>query len=465
MSSSGDTAPPKIIRQHPNKSSFPLWEVKSVGEGLLWLRLYIAAAFMLIIMGGLFLVRELVFNVDLNVYDSDWRDQLYDYRVTQPGIAAHHSHFVTATYPVFANGTLVAAIAASRRLPVLLVVQNTSVGCSYCGVLDAELRAAAGLFPEDPTVAGRVLVYKTTAAEYSLARGDVPFANPPFVEVWSKSILRHTYLVNDAASARAVSELARNVTRDYPPAAGYVPPYPWRGLGGELLAASVGAGVPSGTPAKQRVNLSLRGETGGARRSFGWWKDFWPWGGKCANTGYERFWLEGSMSVQLGSLDFGGAGGTRVAVYDLLGGSRGVPTYQVEADLDGGDVTVREITAVNAVVGLAALRGDRHAWKFESIEGEYGAPWTGTLAAAASRYNGGSSRIAIRVVDLGQPEPPRLPLYQGQVYVYVATFLGCGGVMMLLVMPYLLVKVFIYARINNNLPPPFWRSRPEFRGW
>ena len=48
-----------------------------MGEGLLWLRLYIAAAFMLIIMGGLFLVRELAFNVDLNVYDSDWRDQLY----------------------------------------------------------------------------------------------------------------------------------------------------------------------------------------------------------------------------------------------------------------------------------------------------------------------------------------------------------------------------------------------------
>ena len=48
-----------------------------MGEGLLRLRLYMVTALMLIIVGGMFLVRELVFNVDLNVYDSDWRDQLY----------------------------------------------------------------------------------------------------------------------------------------------------------------------------------------------------------------------------------------------------------------------------------------------------------------------------------------------------------------------------------------------------
>jgi hypothetical protein len=155
----------------------------------------------------------------------------------------------------------------------------------------------------------------------------------------------------------------------------------------------------------------------------------------------------------------------RLAVGGVAAGARRVPLWRVSADWDDPAGPNYAARALSSVVCTAYLFRGR--WALLAAEPRYDADpfYTGRSAADAREAFPASVLVEVEVHDAGEPPGPRLPTWitfwrilVGLVLIVAAVFMSCCSCCFCYI-------VRRNSRENMGLPPPFFASWRQFRGW
>ncbi|KAI8474168.1 MAG: hypothetical protein J3K34DRAFT_496058 [Monoraphidium minutum] len=447
--------------------------VRTYGEGFRRLQGWACVSALAFLTGGLLVLYELVV---INVEDRDFRDMLFDYRSTQPGVMYQHKHFVNAQFccnhdpQVFGyhcyDSSLEAYFSAPEgwyakrqpHCPPAVVFTCAALASAECEQVRALVYPAAGLDPAtgqpaDCARAGRVRL----RAEEGGGGGSQLAAD---------------------ADPGAVFEFFDAVARRYSEPLYTSPPAPLdRGI--EL----------GGAPVALAPNFD-----GGYwdNNNFGWPWELWPWppGWGCANTGRPpALFLEAFAFAPYNDDQ------PPAAAVTLFGGAAlRLPQYRLEAlaapeavlggaaaaaAAVGGNGDLLELRALSGVVlraaGVPALDACSR-WVLDEgwVDVLYNhSAWVGTRdglrrllgQGPTSAPSAGLQPVSVQLRDVSEPLPLALPRYGGNIYIYAAVCMG--GLWMFSTVPLLamFVLVFINVRRNKGLPLFIYRYMRRYRGW
>ena len=229
----------------------------------------------------------------------------------------------------------------------------------------------------------------------------------------------------------------------------FAPPLP----AGPVAAAVSVAGAP--------VALEARRAAGPDVASFVGIADLWLHG-QCPGTGFRRYALAGA-----GAYAFPAFSWDRAALVPVgfLGDVAHVPAYRSASDFDAGTAAVARLTAVTVKVAATGL-GPR-PWRLAEVTPEYSPAWAGPVAEAelGAAAPGTPETIAVELVTASAPKKLDFPALHSETFLLAALGLGGFALFYFLFLLYLYFLVHKHARMNQGLPPPFFRYRVEFRGW
>uniref|UniRef100_A0A383WL10 Uncharacterized protein n=1 Tax=Tetradesmus obliquus TaxID=3088 RepID=A0A383WL10_TETOB len=383
----------------------------------------------------------------INVEDQDFRDMLFDYRITRPGIDHQHKHFVSGHYCCHLDTAVYSyscprppsnfsAYWGSDSPPCPPTVQFTcpDLTSGACNKVRAAVYPAAGLDPASGHVAncsraGRVLLRARPGSGYRLT-----------ASVHGSQLSQQLVLDPNSIDTGQVDAFMAQVAAAHSDAMFLLPSEP---LGRSFRLG--GALVP--------LQAALTDPAGDKFGEFGWPWELWPWppSASCSDTGTPAVLrLQGSIKAHFAAFDPSKALPHFPVAF--LGKALSVPQYQQQQQQQqqqqegaaagavgsatsgtaaaGGDgsamVVVSALTGINISVGLLPQLGGCQAWQLHrpGLRLEYGRElWRGTvqeLAALRKPVTAGSQLVTVTLADVTEPQPLALPRYGGELYVYVA---------------------------------------------
>eukprot|EP00274_Cyanoptyche_gloeocystis_P001666 CAMPEP_0196662614 /NCGR_PEP_ID=MMETSP1086-20130531/49550_1 /TAXON_ID=77921 /ORGANISM="Cyanoptyche gloeocystis , Strain SAG4.97" /LENGTH=259 /DNA_ID=CAMNT_0041998103 /DNA_START=162 /DNA_END=941 /DNA_ORIENTATION=+ len=139
-----------------------------------------------------------------------------------------------------------------------------------------------------------------------------------------------------------------------------------------------------------------------------------------------------------------------------------VPRFTVYRYYDENQMLVSALTSL-----AIRIRWMYPGHEYYSVEPVYGTSTTVTLQndAGALVALRSATSLSVTVVDAFSTIQPRFPAYQGNEGVLVGMALICTAVALALVYPYFWYTIHANTNKNNGLPPIFFESSRDYRGW
>ncbi|WIA23663.1 hypothetical protein OEZ85_000364 [Tetradesmus obliquus] len=261
-----------------DKRNYVPLNVKTYREGFLRLQGWTVFSCIAFFTAGLLVLYELLV---INVEDQDFRDMLFDYRITRPGIDHQHKHFVSGHYCCHLDTAVYSyscprppsnfsAYWGSDSPPCPPTVQFTcpDLTSGACNKVRAAVYPAAGLDPTSGHVAncsraGRVLLRARPGSGYRLT-----------ASVHGSQLSQQLVLDPNSIDTGQVDAFVAQVAAAHSDAMFLLPSEP---LGRSLRLG--GALVP--------LQAALTDPAGDKFGEFGWPWELWPWppSASCSDTG------------------------------------------------------------------------------------------------------------------------------------------------------------------------------------
>eukprot|EP00877_Chromochloris_zofingiensis_P005182 jgi/Chrzof1/14665/Cz09g11100.t1 len=454
--------------ENVNERYIPL-NVRTYREGWLKLQGWICVSLLAFLTGGLLVLYELMI---LNVEDQDFRDMLFDYRTTQPGVRYQHKHFVNAQFccnqdpyifKYTCNDAEADSYGGAPYCPPIVEFTCHRLNSATCNQTRQVVYNAIGLdaltgAPIDCDRAGRVrLRARQKAAATNNESRTLQVYWQGSVQPGVLSIANETTTIDAAAVNSFVEEVAANYSNPLYKSPS-VPLHRSVKLNGRALFMYKNY-VPS-----------IWDKWG----AFGWPPELWPWppASACSNTGKAlELWLAGGKYVTFDAINFDSVPTMTVSFQN---DSISIPQYEVSYTGPNSNATVSSLTYVGLEAAMLAPLDSCDAWIInkQSTHLWYDTViWTGPAAQLPSwtpvtaGYQGWTSAVGVSVRDLSAPQPLALPAYKGEMYVLVA--IAMGGIFMFSAGPLILLGGLIMVNVERNkgLPIMFYRYMRNYRGW
>lgn len=410
--------------------------------------------------------------------DRDWRDMLFDYRITSAGVSYYHQYFVLGLAccnndPEVFSYTCPVTIPASGAVCCPPTIVYT---CSLntCPLLRRYLYPAAGYYSDgrvrDCSIAGSVLLSKSAEPTISLSVDlTVVYNGTTYPGLQIPNIVK--------PDLTAIQQFVQTTMNTYK-VPGYVP-----------LSAPLQTQL---TVNNQQVYFITK-VTGPTRNIKTWppWSSFlWPWPGfqgRCQNTGSGRqFYLEGLTTINLPIYD---PSTLQMATVQFANSTKQVSIYQL-MDLypnydndqiinipygnDVGTVGLGVLSNLQIQVGMVPTQDSCNGWYINNYNftASYTTIWSGPVADLYSSFdvanatNITSTEVPITVRDVSAPAHMNACYMYSQRYIILSLLIA--WVWALTLGPVLLVAPLLTwwtITRNRGLPPPFYWYMEKYRGW
>ncbi|KAF6257202.1 hypothetical protein COO60DRAFT_1640125 [Scenedesmus sp. NREL 46B-D3] len=445
-----------------DKQKYVPLNVKTYREGFLRLQGWTVFSCIAFFTAGLLVIYELLV---INVEDQDFRDMLFDYRITREGINYQHKHFANAYYCCSQDSAVYSYTCprppanysdywGSETPPCPPTVQFTcpDLASSSCNKVRAAVYPAAGLDTTGRVVscsrAGQVLLRGRSGSGYWLtasAQGSQlsqqlaldPDRRAHALAVtcvnawtalgtgWMRSCVLLQAMLGQGARAQASPDATQAGIID----TGQVDAFVARVAAAHSDPMFVLPSEPLGR--SLRVN-NVQDPTADKWGDFGWPWELWPWppAAACSHTGQPAVMhLGGVHKANFASYEPATGSSPPTLAVTLLGNALSVPQYQLLPAVQQGAgaaataaagaaagnnsdiVAVNALTGMKLTVGLLPQLGACRAWQLlrPALSLEYSKElWRGTaqeLAALRKPITAGSQSMTPTVRGVPDPLP------------------------------------------------------------
>eukprot|EP00892_Ulva_mutabilis_P005294 jgi/Ulvmu1/3136/UM015_0176.1 len=406
-------------------SQLHILQVQSRWEGVSRMSCCMALMFVALSTGLVSVLYELLV---YNVRDRDFRDILFDHRVTHAGRTASHVFFKDTLAGLSSLPSSAAAIANSGVPVVMEYCQSRE--SEACTVLFDHTQAAVGNLPRNCSRRGMLVwsdrIHVREALDHSAA------------------VLTVTTQGNDAV------KLQLSANSSHVPSAYEVLEFI------ELVKARHGnrrwvSPEDMSLPYVNGSSLVYRsdGVEGGTRTKWGIEEDI-SWFGACPNTSWNSTFFYAVAKVSFPPLQ---TNTTQELAVTFNNRHYYAPLYNVSTEQSESNVRrLRQVTLGLSLVSALPC----NAWRVSSFSTHY------INETGLGRY--AERKVVLMTKDFTQPDAVKVPIYAGQFYIIVGLFCGCfvvAGVVVLLVSWSL---VTWNLRALHGREPPWWGFRLN-RGW
>ena len=297
-----------------------------------------------------------------------------------------------------------------------------------------------------------------------------------------QSLSNGTTVADSLARASAISAFATQVSTEtaMPVGGGFVPPRV--GLS-EAIAVN-----------GENVTLVAMPPTAYKRhKGFGWKPPFWVHTSPCPDTASSAASFSGFATVAVDAYSVSSTMPVvRVSAPSLMATPSvatstdftraqtqtfAIPAYKMQYSAPNNfadtSVSVSQLQKVKVYVTYAPLASyasssagavDYTSWSVAYVEGEYAVAYTGPIPAAP--FPAKAMFITVDVRDAAEPEQLTLPDFDGPIQMLYGIIVGgLGFLSSFFYFPWLFCKVYKNALHNRGMPPLFYRSSRQFRGW